>query len=86
MRNLIPYREEPDYPKVGTPMEIVRMMNPIESMFETRLTRLESRFMGHILLSKSEGIFIEPEFDSESSALSYSAEVVVEMRKNGTGR
>lgn len=71
----IPYRREPEYPKVGLPLENIAL--------DKKLNRLKITFRGHIILGKGEGKFVEPEFDSESKCLANSAEVVVEMRKNG---
>lgn len=71
----IPKTKEPEYPKLGIPLESVSLVNGRE---------LKSTFRGHIILGRGEGKFVEPEFDSESNALEYSAELVVEMRKNGS--
>lgn len=71
----IPKTREPEYPKLGIPLESVSLVNGRE---------LKSMFRGHIIIDKNWGKFVEPEFDSESNALEYSAELVVEMRKNGT--
>jgi hypothetical protein len=68
-------QEEPEYPRVGTPLESVGLVNG---------NQLKITFRGHILLNKNEGIFVEPDFDSESESLENSAELVVNMRKNGT--
>jgi hypothetical protein len=71
----IPEREEPEYPRVALPLESVGLVNG---------NQLKIKFRGHIILDKDWGKFIEQDFDSESEALEYSAELVVNMRKNGT--
>ena len=71
----IPKTKEPEYPKLGIPLESVSLLNGKE---------LKIKFRGHIILDIGEGKFVEPEFDSESKALEHSAELVVDMRKNGT--
>lgn len=71
----IPKSVEPEYPKLGIPLESVSLVNGKE---------LKIKFRGHIILGRGEGKFVEPEFDSESTALEHSAELVVDMRKNGT--
>ena len=70
----IPNREESDYPRVGIPLESVGLVNG---------NSLKTSFRGHIKLSEIEGIFLGDDFDTESNALENSAEVVVDMRKNG---
>jgi hypothetical protein len=72
---MIRSHEEPEYPRVGQPLENYVLGN--------RKKILKTVYRGHIILSKNEGKFIEPDFDSESKCLAHSAELVVEMRKNG---
>ena len=74
----IPKRVEPDYPKVGIPLENIAL--------DKKGNKLKITFRGHIILGSGEGKFIEPDIDSESKCLANSAEVVVEMRKNGNFR
>lgn len=72
---MIPYREEPEYPRVGLPLENLTL---------GKKKKLKITFRGHIILSRTEGKFVEPDFETEKEALEKSAELVVNMRKNGT--
>ena len=73
----IPKTKEPEYPKLGIPLEIIKNAGK---------KKIKIVYCGHIILGMREGKFVEPEFDSESKCLEYSAELVVDMRKNGTIR
>lgn len=70
----VPKRVEPEWPKVGIPLKSGGLVNG---------NKLKITYRGHIILGRGEGKFVEPEFDSESKCLEYSAELVVNMRKNG---
>lgn len=50
------------------------------------LETLDSSFRGHVITSSNTGIYLETPFDSESKALEYSANYVVNVRKNGSIR
>lgn len=71
LRNILKY-DEMEYPKVSVPLESVKLLN----------NALVSTFRGHVVLSLGVGIFLDNEFDSESKASEFSAEYVVNMRKN----
>jgi hypothetical protein len=46
----------------------------------------DSSFRGHVITSSNTGIYLEIPFDSESKALEYSANYVVNVRINGSIR
>jgi hypothetical protein len=71
--NRILKHTESEYPKVSVPLETIKLGQD----------GLKSTFRAHIIQSKSVGIYLEIEFDSESRALEYSAEYVRNVRENG---
>ena len=64
---------EPEYPKIGEPLGNYSMKGK---------TDFKTRYQPHIIESGRVGLFLNLGFDSESSALEYSAEIVLKSRTN----
>lgn len=62
-----------EYPKLGTPLHTDLLASKRKQIMA---------YLGHIKTDENNGIYTKCWFDTESSALEYSAEIVVEMRKN----
>jgi hypothetical protein len=73
LRKILSYRE-PEYPKVGEPLGGDGMRSKTER---------QTVYQPHIIMDRTNGKFINLGFDSESAALEYSAEIVLESRING---
>lgn len=64
---------EPQYPKIGEPLGNYSMRGR---------TEFKTSYQPHIIESGSVGLFLNLGFDSESSALEHSAEIVLKSRTN----
>ena len=64
---------EPQYPKIGEPLGNYSMKGKKD---------FKTNYQPHIIESERVGLFLNLGFDSESSALEYSAEIVLKSRTN----
>ena len=67
-------------------MQKIKILNkpePSYPMVGAPLETPDSKYRGHVVLAHGSGIYLETEFDSESKALVFSAEYVVNVRQNG---
>ena len=63
-----------------------KILRHVERQYPKVGTPLETpnfTFRGHVVLSSGVGIYLLPEFDSESDALEFSADYVLNVRING---
>ena len=68
-------------------MQKIKILNHPEPDYPQVGAPLESPdfiYRGHVVLAYGSGIYLENEFDSESKALIFSAEYVVNVRQNGS--
>ena len=64
---------DPEYPKLGAPLQAYSVRGR---------GKREILYQGHVITSLGCGIFMDIGFDSESKALEYSAEYVVQIRRS----
>jgi hypothetical protein len=64
---------EPEYPKLGQPLEFLSVRSK---------SKKETLWQGHVVMGIGSGIFLDLGFDSESRALEYSANYLLEIRTN----